>query len=171
MLIGKGCDGRITLKPSKLRYLLLQRYLCKQLEMLCVDRRLRTLRKLFEFWISFWGSMHQSCKSCHTIDKKHVNIYSRVVKWSWEFPINIVQCRGCLLVRQSYFHNDARNFADVGGGVLGCRGFHSSFRTTQGGLSLNIGIFCCYTFIHSRLFLFVKKQYMWSCCMTNLFSF
>lgn len=47
---------------------------------------------------------------------------------------------GCLLVRQSYFHNDARNFADVGGGVLGCRGFHSSFRTTQGGLSLNIDV-------------------------------
>ncbi|KAI5674501.1 hypothetical protein M9H77_14865 [Catharanthus roseus] len=47
---------------------------------------------------------------------------------------------GCLLVRQSYFHNDARNFTDVGGGVLGCRGFHNSFRTTQGGLSLNIDV-------------------------------
>ncbi|KAI4308285.1 hypothetical protein L6164_031375 [Bauhinia variegata] len=48
--------------------------------------------------------------------------------------------QGCLLVRQSYFHNDPRNFADVGGGVLGCRGFHSSFRTTQGGFSLNIDV-------------------------------
>ncbi|GFS37844.1 argonaute family protein [Actinidia rufa] len=48
--------------------------------------------------------------------------------------------QGCLLVRQSFFHNDARNFTDVGGGVLGCRGFHSSFRTTQGGLSLNIDV-------------------------------
>ncbi|KAI4305845.1 hypothetical protein L6164_029185 [Bauhinia variegata] len=48
--------------------------------------------------------------------------------------------QGCLLVRQSFFHNDPRNFADVGGGVLGCRGFHSSFRTTQGGLSLNIDV-------------------------------
>ncbi|MED6176340.1 Protein argonaute 4A, partial [Stylosanthes scabra] len=47
---------------------------------------------------------------------------------------------GCLLVRQSYFHNDPKNFADVGGGVLGCRGFHSSFRTTQSGLSLNIDV-------------------------------
>uniref|UniRef100_A0A2C9WC67 Argonaute linker 1 domain-containing protein n=1 Tax=Manihot esculenta TaxID=3983 RepID=A0A2C9WC67_MANES len=46
--------------------------------------------------------------------------------------------QGCLLVRQNFFHNDPRNFADVGGGVLGCRGFHSSFRTTQGSLSLNI---------------------------------
>ncbi|KAI9079531.1 hypothetical protein K1719_038503 [Acacia pycnantha] len=48
--------------------------------------------------------------------------------------------KGCLLVRQSFFHNDPMNFADVGGGVLGCRGFHSSFRTTQSGLSLNIDV-------------------------------
>nr|QNU10184.1 argonaute 9 [Arabidopsis halleri] len=47
--------------------------------------------------------------------------------------------RGCLLVRQSFFHNDVKNFVPIGGGVSGCRGFHSSFRTTQGGLSLNIG--------------------------------
>ncbi|GAV71984.1 PAZ domain-containing protein/Piwi domain-containing protein/DUF1785 domain-containing protein [Cephalotus follicularis] len=44
--------------------------------------------------------------------------------------------RGCLLVRQPFFHDDIRNFTDVGGGVTGVRGFHSSFRTTQGGLSL-----------------------------------
>ncbi|CAN6863478.1 unnamed protein product [Brassica oleracea] len=43
--------------------------------------------------------------------------------------------QGCLLVRQSFFHNDVQNFVHIGGGV---RGFHSSFRTTQGGLSLNI---------------------------------
>ncbi|KAF8410786.1 hypothetical protein HHK36_003323 [Tetracentron sinense] len=48
--------------------------------------------------------------------------------------------RGCLLVRQSFFHDDVRNFTDVGGGVTGCRGFHSSFRTTQGGLSLNMDV-------------------------------
>ncbi|XP_058728343.1 protein argonaute 4-like [Vicia villosa] len=46
--------------------------------------------------------------------------------------------QGCLLVRQNFFHNDANNFTDVGGGVLGARGLHSSFRTTQSGLSLNI---------------------------------
>ncbi|WCJ28670.1 Argonaute family protein [Euphorbia peplus] len=46
--------------------------------------------------------------------------------------------QGCLLVRQSFFHNDAKNFVDLEGGVLGCRGFHSSFRVTQGGLSLNM---------------------------------
>ncbi|XP_045818651.1 protein argonaute 4-like [Trifolium pratense] len=48
--------------------------------------------------------------------------------------------QGCLLVRQNFFHNDPKNFADVGGGVLGCRGFHSSFRATQSGLSLNIDV-------------------------------
>ncbi|KAK9284381.1 hypothetical protein L1049_023552 [Liquidambar formosana] len=48
--------------------------------------------------------------------------------------------RGCLLVRQSFFHDDSRNLVDVGGGVTGCRGFHSSFRTTQGGLSLNMDV-------------------------------
>ncbi|XP_042514453.1 protein argonaute 4A-like [Macadamia integrifolia] len=48
--------------------------------------------------------------------------------------------QGCLLVRQSFFHNDPKNFTDLGGGVLGCRGFHSSFRATQGGLSLNIDV-------------------------------
>lgn len=48
--------------------------------------------------------------------------------------------RGCLIVRQSFFHNEARNFVDLGGGVSGCRGFHASFRATQGGLSLNMDV-------------------------------
>ncbi|XP_059312360.1 protein argonaute 4A-like [Lycium ferocissimum] len=48
--------------------------------------------------------------------------------------------RGCLIVRQSFFHNEPRNFVELGGGVLGCRGFHSSFRATQGGLSLNMDV-------------------------------
>ncbi|CAA3007417.1 argonaute 4 [Olea europaea subsp. europaea] len=47
--------------------------------------------------------------------------------------------KGCLLVRQSFFDNNLRNFTNVGGGVLGCRGFHSSFRTSHVRLSLNIG--------------------------------
>ncbi|KAJ0959822.1 hypothetical protein J5N97_000473 [Dioscorea zingiberensis] len=29
--------------------------------------------------------------------------------------------QGCLLVRQSFFHNNPRNFIELGGGVLGCR--------------------------------------------------
>ncbi|KAL2536860.1 Protein argonaute 4 [Forsythia ovata] len=48
--------------------------------------------------------------------------------------------QGCLLVRQSFFHNEPRNFVEIGGGVVGCRGFHSSFRATQGGLSLNVDV-------------------------------
>uniref|UniRef100_A0A803LZQ5 Argonaute 4 n=1 Tax=Chenopodium quinoa TaxID=63459 RepID=A0A803LZQ5_CHEQI len=45
--------------------------------------------------------------------------------------------QGCLLVRQSFFRDD-RNSDVLGGGVLGCRGHHSSFRATQSGLSLNM---------------------------------
>ncbi|TKY66352.1 argonaute 16 [Spatholobus suberectus] len=45
---------------------------------------------------------------------------------------------GCLLVRQSFFHDDSRNFTDVGAGVTAVQGFHSSFRPTQRGLSLNM---------------------------------
>ncbi|KAH0918445.1 hypothetical protein HID58_026105 [Brassica napus] len=48
--------------------------------------------------------------------------------------------QGCLLVRQSFFHNDPSNCEPVGGNILGCRGFHSSFRTTQGGMSLNMDV-------------------------------
>ncbi|XP_072959526.1 protein argonaute 4B-like [Typha angustifolia] len=48
--------------------------------------------------------------------------------------------QGCLLVRQSFFRDNPSNYIDLGGGVLGCRGFHSSFRTTQSGLSLNIDV-------------------------------
>lgn len=55
-------------------------------------------------------------------------------------PVGSWMDRGCLLVRQSFFHDDSRNFTNVGGGALGVKGFHSSFRPTQGGLSLNMGI-------------------------------
>ncbi|KAJ8440702.1 hypothetical protein Cgig2_005433 [Carnegiea gigantea] len=48
--------------------------------------------------------------------------------------------QGCLLVRQSFFHDEPRRFEDIGGGVLACRGFHSSFRATQAGLSLNMDV-------------------------------
>ncbi|KAH6789003.1 Argonaute family protein [Perilla frutescens var. frutescens] len=48
--------------------------------------------------------------------------------------------RGCLLVRQSFFHDDSRMFTDVGGGVTGVRGLHSSFRPTLDGLSLNMDV-------------------------------
>ncbi|CAM0944014.1 unnamed protein product [Alopecurus aequalis] len=48
--------------------------------------------------------------------------------------------QGCLLVRQSFFHNNPQSFVDLGGGVMGCRGFRSSFRGTQSGLSLNLDV-------------------------------
>ncbi|PWA66503.1 PAZ domain-containing protein [Artemisia annua] len=48
--------------------------------------------------------------------------------------------QGCLLVRQCFFHNDPKNAISIGGGVVGCRGFHSSFRATQAGLSLNMDV-------------------------------
>lgn len=51
-----------------------------------------------------------------------------------------IGCSGCLLVRQSFFHDDSRMSTDVGGGVTGIRGLHSSFRPTLDGLSLNMGI-------------------------------
>lgn len=60
-------------------------------------------------------------------------------------------CRGCLLVRQSFFHDDSRMLTDVGGGVAGCRGLHSSFRPTHGGLSLNIGEKMLYMYLPSSV--------------------
>ncbi|KAG8378708.1 hypothetical protein BUALT_Bualt07G0013300 [Buddleja alternifolia] len=45
--------------------------------------------------------------------------------------------QGCLVLRQSFFANETSNFIDLGGGVLGCRGFFSSFKALQGGLYLN----------------------------------
>ncbi|PIA32517.1 hypothetical protein AQUCO_04400009v1 [Aquilegia coerulea] len=44
----------------------------------------------------------------------------------------------CFLVQKS-FHDDVRDMVDVGGATA-CRGFHSRFRTTQGGLSLNMDV-------------------------------
>ncbi|KQK03877.2 hypothetical protein BRADI_2g10360v3, partial [Brachypodium distachyon] len=47
--------------------------------------------------------------------------------------------QGCLLVRQSFFRGDFGS-VQLGGDIVGCRGFHSSFRPTQSGLSLNIDV-------------------------------
>ncbi|KAL6565610.1 hypothetical protein OROHE_004665 [Orobanche hederae] len=43
---------------------------------------------------------------------------------------NVVQ-KGCLLARQSFFHNEPRNFVNLGW-WCSCRGFHSSCSATQG---------------------------------------
>lgn len=55
-------------------------------------------------------------------------------------------------MRQSFFSGDLKNFVDLGGGVTGCRGFHSSFYTTLGGLSLNMGILVFILIIEFLLF-------------------
>ncbi|TVU22610.1 hypothetical protein EJB05_32321, partial [Eragrostis curvula] len=47
--------------------------------------------------------------------------------------------QGCLLVRQSFFRNYEIT-KNIGGGVLPCDGFHSSFQPTQSGLSLNVDL-------------------------------
>ncbi|KAK1664259.1 hypothetical protein QYE76_052418 [Lolium multiflorum] len=47
--------------------------------------------------------------------------------------------QGCLLVKQSFFRGEFGSI-DLGGGVRGWRGFHSSFRPTQNGLSLNVDL-------------------------------
>ncbi|PHT86167.1 hypothetical protein T459_08273 [Capsicum annuum] len=46
--------------------------------------------------------------------------------------------RNCIMLRQSYFPNEIKNFMDLTGGILGCRGYHSSFQSVQGGLFLNL---------------------------------
>ncbi|KAL6850463.1 hypothetical protein ACP4OV_021090 [Aristida adscensionis] len=47
--------------------------------------------------------------------------------------------QGCLLVRQSFFHNSS-NLSKLSGGIRSLKGYHSSFRPTQSGLSLNVDL-------------------------------
>ncbi|KAG6515178.1 hypothetical protein ZIOFF_025563 [Zingiber officinale] len=46
--------------------------------------------------------------------------------------------RGCLLIKQSFFDGNHANFVDLGGGVTGCRGIHTSFRTTGADVSTTL---------------------------------
>ncbi|GAB2285235.1 hypothetical protein Dimus_019688 [Dionaea muscipula] len=48
--------------------------------------------------------------------------------------------KGCLVIKQSFFIDDPKNSFDVDGGITGLRGFHSSFRMTAAGLSLNMDV-------------------------------
>ncbi|KAJ7976493.1 Argonaute family protein [Quillaja saponaria] len=48
--------------------------------------------------------------------------------------------KGCLLVGQTYFYDEPRNFTKLVDGIFICRGFYSSFQAPQGGLSLNFGV-------------------------------
>ncbi|KAL3512653.1 hypothetical protein ACH5RR_025370 [Cinchona calisaya] len=45
-----------------------------------------------------------------------------------------------LVLRQSYFSNEPKNFLDLSGGIFGCRGFSSRFQAVQGGLFLNFDV-------------------------------
>ncbi|KAI3843557.1 hypothetical protein MKW98_011960, partial [Papaver atlanticum] len=63
--------------------------------------------------------------------------------------------RGCLLIRQSFYHGDVRNFFSVGDGITGVRGFHSSFRTTKSGLTLNMDVSTTMTFTPGPLIQFL----------------
>ncbi|KAF8661502.1 hypothetical protein HU200_056919 [Digitaria exilis] len=47
---------------------------------------------------------------------------------------------GCLLVGQSFFNTSLSNSFDLPGGLKGLQGYHSSFRVTQSGLSLNVDV-------------------------------
>ncbi|KAH0454153.1 hypothetical protein IEQ34_016077 [Dendrobium chrysotoxum] len=63
-----------------------------------------------------------------------------MLKLTFESQYLLYFCRGCHPVRRSFFHDNQSNYTDLGGGVIGCRGFHSSLRPVQGGLSLNIDV-------------------------------
>uniref|UniRef100_A0A803LRK3 Uncharacterized protein n=1 Tax=Chenopodium quinoa TaxID=63459 RepID=A0A803LRK3_CHEQI len=41
---------------------------------------------------------------------------------------------------RSFFHDDSRNFFEIDGGLVGLRGFDSSFHMTSAGLSLNLDV-------------------------------
>ena len=106
---------------------------CKLLQALFEERKQIIFKMLQECWMSFCVRMQLGSKLICGMSFR--NIHSL---WSFIHVLTSL-CRGCLLVRQSFFHSDARNYINIGGGVFGARGFHTSFKTTQRGLSLNIG--------------------------------
>lgn len=57
----------------------------------------------------------------------------------YNYRYQLYMCRRCLIIGQSFFLNDESNYIDLGGGILGCRGFFSSFRVLHGGLFMNHG--------------------------------
>lgn len=52
---------------------------------------------------------------------------------------DFTMCRGYLLVRDNFFHPDLGPVSNLGEGVEGWRGYHSSVRPTGLGLTLNLG--------------------------------
>lgn len=102
------------------------------------DPRQNMLKMLWECSTLYWGSKHLTgifnSASILFLNSTHQRVYPLLI----EFMAS--EIRGCLLVRQSFFHDDPRNFTDIGGSVTRCQGLYSSFRATHGGLSLNMGI-------------------------------
>ncbi|XP_019159475.1 PREDICTED: protein argonaute 16 [Ipomoea nil] len=110
----------------------------------CPDESVKRLKcslqpKIFIVEISYAAKipLRSVCLALQGADSEHVQDALRVL------DIILRQQaanRGCLLVGQSFFHDDSRNFTEIGGGVSGCWGFHSSFHPTHGGLSLNMDV-------------------------------
>ncbi|KAL0904600.1 hypothetical protein M5K25_026728 [Dendrobium thyrsiflorum] len=92
----------------------------------------------FDFIVVLEESTRVPCGSASdenpSVDTRKLSKHSLVSKTL------TVQIRGFLVVKQSYFDGDPANFTDLGGGVTGCRGFHSSFHATHGGLFLNMDV-------------------------------
>ncbi|KAF6159168.1 hypothetical protein GIB67_032785 [Kingdonia uniflora] len=76
---------------------------------------------------------------------------------SFYFTI-FLEHRGCLLVRQSFFHEDVKSLVDIGGGISACRGLHASFCTTQAGLSLNMDVSSTMILTPGPVLDFLKKN-------------
>lgn len=74
---------------------------------------------------------HKACESQDVLRVLNTILRQRVVN------------KGCLLIKQSFFMDDSLNYFDVGGGVTGVHGFHSSFHLTKAGLSLNLDVATC----------------------------
>ncbi|KAH1217450.1 Protein argonaute 16 [Glycine max] len=99
------------------------------------------------------GSLHEETKrSKHSFQSKtfmvEISFATKIPLQSIVISLKEVESdtnsqdalRWVSLGKAIFFHDDSRNFNDVGAGVTAVSGFHSSFRSTQRGLSLNIDV-------------------------------
>ncbi|KAI3454374.1 hypothetical protein Pfo_011037 [Paulownia fortunei] len=98
-------------------------------------QRLASCSKIFKVQMSFVSqismqSLNDSKCGRRLMDDRCLRVLDTILRQQ-------ASKQGCLVVRQSFFQNEPRNFIDLGGGIFGCRGFFSSFRALQGGLYLN----------------------------------
>ncbi|KAF7152313.1 hypothetical protein RHSIM_Rhsim01G0195100 [Rhododendron simsii] len=102
------------------------------------ENRLEFAVVLEESFAKRGSSSHRGNNSEYSKRSKHSfqpKTFKVEISYAAKIPL-----RGCVLVRQSFFHDDPRNFTDIGGGVTRCQGLYSSFRATHGGLSLNMDV-------------------------------